>query len=59
MKKEKKITLACCNGLPKSRFATWNLTIYPSGRRHERTDAADLIYGVLLDVIRPWDPAAE
>lgn len=47
------ITTASHNGLPKSRFETSNLTIYPSGRRRERTDAADLIYGALLDVIRP------
>ena len=48
------ITTASHNGLPKSRFETWNLTIYPSGRRsRERTDAADLIYGALLDIIRP------
>lgn len=50
--KEKMITTASHNGLPKSRFETSNLTIYPSGRRRERTDAADLIYGALLDIIR-------
>lgn len=47
------------NGLPKSRFETWNLTSYPRGRRCGRTDAADLIYGELLDIIRPGDPASE
>jgi len=47
------ITTAAHNGLPKSRFETWNLTIYVSGRRRELTDAADLIYGALLDIIRP------
>lgn len=46
------ITTASHNGLPKSRFETSNLTIYPSARRRERTDAADLIYGALLDIIR-------
>lgn len=50
---KKEITTASHNGSPKSRFETSNLTIYPSGRRRERTDAADLIYGALLDIIRP------
>lgn len=51
--KKKMITTASNNGLPKSRFETSNPTIYPSGRRCERTDAADLIYAALLDIIRP------
>lgn len=29
----------------------WKLTTYLSGRCRERTDAADLIYGALLDII--------
>lgn len=53
MKEKKEITTASHNGSPKSRFETSNLTIYPGGGRRERTDAADLIYGALLDTIRP------
>lgn len=36
-----------------------NLAIYPSERLRGPTDAADLIYGELLDVIKSVDPGAE